>query len=396
VTSKAHGLLSWLLLATASACSHGASRYDRAIESAENARARGYREEEREHYEDAARFAGSDDERAEALYRATKVHRAVDTPRAQADRLLALQARYPKTPAAVRALLDAARLMEGDGNFVDAAARYEQLIGLYPNSALAPRALDGLLHVWQDGHTSREVVLERFAHFQSLGAPALRELALFREASFFQSFDPKRAVAGYEALAREYPLPKGRYSDEALLESAKLRLTLGDVAGAEGLLKILAEAPAQAMMVGSYDRAAYAEAAFLRARVWAEVLQDLGKAEELFSNFAAAFPSSRLRDDAQFELARLLAQKGRAEDACRALRRLEKIDPDSRFLRCVALYCPTQAEHSSKSAPGLNGAAPRAEGGPALCSRPLPPLIEAPTPKSDALPAAERADSAHP
>lgn len=355
---------SCLTLLALVSCGGSSSRYDRAIKMAENARVRGYPGEVREHYEQAAKLAKNDQDRAEALYRAAKVRGAGGGVEAQMNRLRQVRAVYPKTSQAARAQLDLARMLETNGAKLQATKEYKDLIVSHPHSILASRALDALLQLWKEDGLAESELIAELSSFENLGAPSLRELTLYRCAVIEKAIDKRRAVGRLEALAKEFPLPKGRFADEALLESAKLRLELGDVAGADALLKILADAPARSLMVGSYQRTSYAEAAFLRARVAAEIRGNLTEAEQLFQRFPSSFPNSRLRDDAQFELVRLLSTNQKSEQACRALRELEGIDPGSRFLRCLPVYCGPKGETEELL-----------QGVPPLCERQLPPLV---------------------
>jgi len=357
-------LASCLALCALVNCGGNSSRYDLAMKRAENARTRGYPDEVRDQYEQAAELAKNDEDRAEALYRAATVRGAPGGRQTQIERLRQVRTQYPKTSRAARAQLDLARLLEKENQKTEAAEAYQDLIVSYPQSILASRALDALLQLWKDDGQAPSAMLAQLSAFENLGAGSLRELTLYRAACLEKTIDTGRAVERFEELAKEYPLPKGRYTDEALLESARLRLTLGDIDGSEALLKILAEAPARSLMVGSYERTSYAEAAFLRARIANEIRADRASAEQLFRSFPSSFPNSRLRDDAQFELVRLLSTNPQRQQACAALRELESIDPGSRFLRCLPVYC---------GAKGKAGEPPKDV--PPLCERGLPPLL---------------------
>lgn len=311
---------------------HSGSNYRTALGEAGRAKAEGRSQRAQVLYLEAARLALDDEERVEALYREIHLRRRLGaTSLEQARSLLELANQYPMSLRAPRARLDAARLFERAGEIELAQSTYLLVLSRDPKSPIAISALLAFLNS-EERIEERLRWIERLAH----DSPEFSEPLAYERAKCLEQIDPSQALAAYERLAQDHPLPRGVYADEALLRAATIRKELGDKFGALTLLDVLAEAGTKAHLMGSYTRTSYAIADLERARLRRELGQ-LQTAQEILEEFETRHPTSRLRDDALWELAFLLLQSGQEPQACQLVERLAQLG--SRFARCKSHLC---------------------------------------------------------
>ncbi|HET9958599.1 MAG TPA: hypothetical protein VFQ61_29100, partial [Polyangiaceae bacterium] len=151
----------------------------------------------------------------------------------------------------------------------------------------------------------------------------------------------ERARGTYEALVEREPYPVGPYWDEALLALSRLAERAKQFAVAASHLERLLSAREQSWITGSYERPAFAEARFHLAELWRD---HLGSPERAYREFMLVYQehtTSRLRDDAVFQAARIALRKHDQAAACRAARVLTKDLSDSRYARCAGVICPS-------------------------------------------------------
>lgn len=320
----------------ASSCRRDPSPFRTAMNAAEMARREGDFEGERERFAEAARLAKKPKDAAEARYRSAASWLRQGEYEKAAALLEAFGREHPRSPRAGRAWLDAGRAWEKAGRTEPALRAYLQVFDSYADSGSAGSAADRIVAIKskRDGIARHELYRELLSRNDSR---ALDEILRYRYASALEDVSPRDALLAYEDVARNHPLPKGSYSDEALLRAAILRRTAGDTTGALATLDLLLEQGGKAAFVGSYTRTAYVEALMLRGRILRDDLKQTKEARQAFVSLPKRFPHSRLVDDALWENIITLRAEGR--DACAALEQLRKQAPGSRYLRCESYLC---------------------------------------------------------
>jgi tetratricopeptide (TPR) repeat protein len=215
---------------------------------------------------------------------------------------------YPDEPVAA----DALGILLADGRHRDAKALSDQI-----ESLITPLAETGIADnlVW------------------SLADLAEHELGN-REA----------ARAYYDRIPSDFP--ESGLRDDARWHAARLSRELGDPAGAVTRLRALLATREVSFGAGSYFSIWLDDAQLELGRILRDDLHDLRAAVAAFRRLPKDYPASILRDDALYELAVTLAAANDAPGACAAVRDLEKLDKDSKYvararelagtLRCVA------------------------------------------------------------
>jgi tetratricopeptide (TPR) repeat protein len=158
-------------------------------------------------------------------------------------------------------------------------------------------------------------------------------------ASLERSGELDRARARYLLVAEKYPYPRGALWDDALFHAADLAARLGAPEEAIRYLERMLRERETAYVQGSYERGRYAEAQYRIAELYRDRLHDLGRARAAFERLWTAHRSSRLRDDAAWNAAKLAVALGDPEAACRGLRQLISEEPSSRYASCAPLLC---------------------------------------------------------
>lgn len=325
-----------------SACSGPSDDYRAAEKDARRALREQGPQAARQKWLQLAESLGAGEKRTEALYQAAFVLRRADPANAEKE-LCALGNDSTIGPDhQSRALLDCARLAERD-KVESARLIYEVVFRKYPTSAPASTALKRWLAL------SSEPLGELMPRFVAeLRGTPLASLATFEWAKAIEPSAPARAVEVYESLAQSDPLPRGLFTDDALLASARLRRQLGDPEGAVSVLDILLETPSEAHIVGSYERSSLAQAELMAAEIERTDLDRPQAAETRLGGFAARHPDSRLLDDAIFLLALMQQKRGDTVGSCHRLSELRERRPESRFVRCSDLACPAAAHPTAQ------------------------------------------------
>jgi tetratricopeptide (TPR) repeat protein len=232
--------------------------------------------------------------------------------------------------------LDIGRLREKLKNPSAARNAYAQVLHGYPESGNALSAAkrwvalcvkDGVFtesEAWQTLLTQHE-------------AGPLDAGIRYHLARSLEDEHPVEALLQYQELVRLHPLPRGTFTDDALLSAARLRRRLGDAQGAIETLKPLLEQPVRAAIVGSYRRTSYLDAHFLAGHILRDDLNDPSAALDVFAAFVATHGESRRWDDALYEI--IVTEAISGVDPCPSAERLRQSRPDSRLNECARKIC---------------------------------------------------------
>lgn len=333
-----------LLFATAlliagglSACSRNVSAFDQELRTAESSRQSGDYTIERLHFEQAMSLSRTNEEKSEALYRKARSYLRSGNVDEGLAILAELTSAYKNTSRAPRAWLDLGRIFQRTGEKRKAETCYQQLVAAYPSYGGAPEAARQIVELRQArgiaAHATYELLRKQNKE------PELDEALRYYEAVEFVAQDSTRAASAFETLARLFPLPRGRYADEALLWAALLRRQADQPAQALALLHVLKKQDKQAWSIGSYTRTAYLDAYILSGQILRDDLNSPQKARLEFERLLKRHVG-KSTDDALFEL--LLLNQHEGKDTCTAFRRLKQTSPNSKYLSCAALLCPVQ------------------------------------------------------
>jgi tetratricopeptide (TPR) repeat protein len=272
-------------------------------------------------YEKAALAAERRVDRDEALYRESRVWaRMGDFERAIAvcDLLASSQ---PSSRRTLRARLDAGRYRLELGQAEVAERSLLSLLHDAPESGEAKSALRSLLAL-RAGEADHGAAL---AYVRSLRAQVPRghldEALAFREAELLLALGQREQTQA--ALLRQieqYAYPTGHYWDEALALLAELSLQAGEPRAAIAYLQRMLAEHESAFLIGSYTRALFPTSALRVARIYRDQLNDTDAAIAAYREARAAFPKSRIVDDALAEEGELELSRGERERGCTLLR----------------------------------------------------------------------------
>lgn len=306
------------------------------LEQAQQAeRGRSY-EAARAAWKQAAEEAPTERERHEALYRQASSYLSEERWEEAATALQEYVAQFPQAERAARALLAAGRARERAEQLDAARAVYFQLVLQYPASG---NAQDAALRYVALSSGSKETTLREL--LTRVHEPELRHGLHYSLARTREEHDPRGALLLYERLVSERPFPQGVYSDDALLRAARIRRALGDPEGALLTLALLLETAPELSLVGSLNRESYEQARWLRFEIHLQDLQLRAPASRELDELIQNHPHSRLLGQAMFQQAALAFQAGKLKRACKMLQQLHEQNPESRWARCLALYCQT-------------------------------------------------------
>ncbi|MFK7999248.1 MAG: tol-pal system YbgF family protein [Polyangiales bacterium] len=232
----------------------------------------------------------------------------------------AIAATRPTSRRTVRALFDASKLRQEQGDTVGAQAGFLRVVREHPESGVAGRALHWLLRGETPGSTvARLVSLDAEVGETSLGDDilmrmhdehvALEELAAARE--------------DLELLVERHPYPHGERWDDAILLLAAMDLQAQDPDAALERLERMLERAESTHLSGSYTLPGFPKAHLLIAQIHRDaVATDAARrsdADRWYRTLEDEFPTSLLRDDAAVERAFMWLDAGDTERGCAIL-----------------------------------------------------------------------------
>jgi tetratricopeptide (TPR) repeat protein len=308
--------------------------------AAERAYAAGRYREAAQHWEQAAAQAQKRSTASKARQRqASCLLRAGDT--AQARTVLQSLARE-HSALSPRAEFDLAVLDLETGQPDQGSERLKKLIETQPESAIAQTALRHYLRLQDERAGAEGSLIECERLLQKLSRSGLDEQLRYQRARLLQKLGRKElALTAYLELAGRHPYPLGAFWDDALWQAAQLQSELGNAASAIETLRRMLKSRETSDFVGSYERPRYGEAHFHLAVLLRDGVKEPAAAAREFERVYQQHPTSRLRDDALWEAAKLYRALGDGQHACSLMTTLREEQPESRYLSCTPLLCET-------------------------------------------------------
>jgi TolA-binding protein len=338
-----------LLLLASSCGSPPPAAYSRETDAAQIARQQGQHLTAARHYERAAALAEQPRDAEEARYRAADSYeRAGDVAHAeQIYRSLAAQG--PSAQRRSRADFALAELLQRSGREEAGQQQLARAIRNSPNSGLARDGLTRHLSYLRQRGGSEQVLRYLARESAALGGTELGETLVYRRARELDDAGrTAEARDAYLACAAAFPYPTGAYWDDALWRAAQQELSLGAPERAISHLSRMLAEQESASIVGSYERARYAEAQLQIGRIYRDSLHEPERARLELRKVWQLHPNSSLADDALFEEALLAQSTGDQTGACSALSIVVTQLPTSRYAACAHLLCSRLARTSSE------------------------------------------------
>jgi tetratricopeptide (TPR) repeat protein len=301
-------------------------------------------------FDEAAKTAKIPRDAVYARYEAALARaRAGDVARA-ATELRAIATAKPANAYSAQAAFKAAELARMN----DEAAGFRELDAVvtnFPETGVAQVALGLVLR--HDDETSPEAAL---AHLEAI-APRVKgakveEKVLYERAKRLDALGRTQAARdAFVDVAGKFPYPFGGLHDDALYRASEMEEKLGHPQEAIVLLeKLLSERETSSFM-GSYERPRYLPAILRIAQIYENQLDDRAKARATLHRVYADFTTSTMRDDALWREAELWRKDGDAKTACSRLETLTDDFPDSRYVPCASLRCPSIKRAAKSKAP---------------------------------------------
>lgn len=243
-----------------------------------------------------------------------------------------------------RAAFALGRLVWETKGFEAGSAELLAAIQKYPQHGLVRHSLRRMIAEVEDtkGPQAALAWLEP-VHTRLVGTEA-EEAASYERGGLLARCDRKEeAIASLLAQARKFKYPQGSLTDDAFFVAS---LFLEDLGRYKEAIDVLREmlAPMEAAYAGaSYRRPRFPQAQYRLAVLYRDRLGDKEAAKREFFRVYSDHETARQTDDALWQKAKLEHDDGQQKDACATLEILTDKKPDSRYVRCVRLLCPTAA-----------------------------------------------------
>jgi hypothetical protein len=333
-----------------SACApNGGDGYQRSLAAARLAHHDGRFDAAATKFEEASKDAKLPRDAVYARYEAALAWaRAGDVARGAAE-LRAIATAKPANAYSAQAAFQAAQLALAN----DEPAGLRELEGVvvdFPESGVAQVALGHLVH--HDDDAGPEVGL---AHLERI-APRVKgtkveEKVLYERAKRIDALGRTEAARdAFLEVADKWPYPFGGFNDDALFRAAEMEEKLGRPKEAIAHLERLLSQREVSSFMGSYERPRYLSAILKIAEIY-EKTGERAKARAALHRLYTDFTTSTMRDDALWREAALWRKDGEASTACDRLSTLAGDFPDSRYVPCAALQCPSIKRSAKSKAP---------------------------------------------
>ena len=301
-------------------------------------------------FDEAARTAKIPRDAIYARYEAALARaRAGDVARA-ATELRALATAKPANAYSAQAAFKAAELARQN----DEAAGIRELDAVitdFPETGVAQVALGLVLR--HDDEASPEAAL---AHLDALAPRVVKtkveERVLYERARRLDALGRTQAARdAFLDVAARFPYPFGGLQDDALYRASEMEEKLGRPHKAIAVLERLLAQRETSSFMGSSERPRYLPAILRSAQIYENQLNDRQKARATLHRLYTDFTTSTLRDDALWREAELWRKDGDEKTACSRLETLTDDFPDSRYVPCVSLRCPSIKRAAKSKAP---------------------------------------------
>ncbi|HJL15325.1 MAG TPA: tetratricopeptide repeat protein [Sandaracinaceae bacterium LLY-WYZ-13_1] len=267
---------------------------------------------------EASRAAERRVDRDEADYRRARALLRVE----RTDEALAilddLAARRPVGRRTVRARFDAALIRLDRGEAAPAMEAFEHIVREHPGDGPASRSL----RLWMDHHEDEPDAQLAFlrALYERVGDTDLGDDVLTFVAAIHRARGERdAAIAAYERLLEDHPYPHGQRWDETLHRLADMAVEAEDYDAAVAYLERMIAIHAHTITPGSQTLPGMPRARLRIARIYRDHLDDPDRAAAHFRGTHDRFDTSRLRDDALYELGAMWLDRGRRDEGCRVL-----------------------------------------------------------------------------
>jgi tetratricopeptide (TPR) repeat protein len=273
-------------------------------------------------WDEAARAAERRVDRDEAEYRRARALRRMDRDREALALLDAIAARRPVSRRTVRARFDAALIRLDLGETERALAAFEHIVREHPGDGPAGRSLRLLMEARESEPAEARLSFLR-SLYEAVGRSDLGDDILTYEAAILRAQGERAAaVEVYERLLADHAYPHGQRWDETFHRLADLAEEAGEHEAAVEYLRRMIEVHAHTITPGSQTPPGFPRARLRMARIYRDHLDDPERAAEHFRGTYEQFPTSRLRDDALYELGAMWLDRGRAARGCAVLERV--------------------------------------------------------------------------
>ncbi len=313
-----------------------------AFYAAKRAYQAGRYEEAASHYRRAAEVARRVKDRDEALFLEARMRERQKRPLEAQQIYQELVDVSPEGPRTARAVFEIAEIEIAHGESERGWAMLRAAVVRYPDHGSARRGLTRWVErvAERDGEEqARAMIQQDLPRFS--GTEAEQQAKYEHALSLERSGLLEQARDALVQLAREHPYPLGNLTDDALWRASLLDEKLGRPERAVEDLREMLATHEDTAGGQRYERPRFPDAQMRIAELYRDELGDPRAARQEFRKVYRNHPESILGDDAMWEEAALAHRAGEAAEACELCAELREDYPDSRYLRCVDLLCPS-------------------------------------------------------
>jgi tetratricopeptide (TPR) repeat protein len=276
--------------------------------------------------------------------------RAGDVARA-AQELRAIATAKPPNAYSAQAAFKVAELARKNDEAAG-LAELERVVVDFPDSGVAQVALGIVLRHDDDtgGPQTALAHAERLA--PSVKGKIVEEKVLYERARRLDVLGRTQdARDAYVDVATKFPYPFGGFNDDSLFHASEMEEKLGRPKEAIALLERLLSQRETSDLIGSYERPRYLPAVLRIAQLYEEKMSDRASARKALHRIYTDLKTSTMRDDALWREAELWRKDGDTTTACDRLSTLTDDFPDSRYVPCASVKCPSIKRPSKSKAP---------------------------------------------
>lgn len=301
-------------------------------------------------FDEAAKSAKIPRDAVYARYEAALARARAGEVSAATAELRAIATATPANEYSAQAAFKAAELIRTRDDAAGLRA-LEAVVVDHPESGVAQVSLGAI--VQHDDEAGPEAAL---AHLDAIDARVkgtkVEERLLYERARRLDALGRTEAARdAFVDVANKWPYPFGALNDDALYRASEMEVKLGRPREAIALLERLLSQREVSSFMGSYERPRYVPAMLRIAQLYEDKLGDRASARAALHRIYADFKTSPMRDDALWREAELWRKDGDAGKACDRLATLTGDFPDSRYVPCVALRCPSVSRPAKSKAP---------------------------------------------